>query len=178
MRFFFFGLLRDLDVLEMVIGRPAPGQPFPPARLPGFRLARLRRETYPMLVLTPGRVVDGVLVEGLSEADLERIRFFESVEYEPMTVRVETAAGSTLDAFAFAATARGVPELEDWRFEGWRARHKDAELRTTGLWMSLFGVLDVVEADRLWEDARRRGQPVEDLVDEILARRPSVASRR
>lgn len=169
MRFFYFGLLRDRQVLELVIDRPIATYPFPPAKLANARLVRLRGQTYPMLVPAPGRWVDGVIVDDLSEADLARILFFESVEYEPKRIEVVGADGAPLAAHAFATTSRAHHDDEDWRFEDWLARDKNEDLRVAALWMALFGRLDVIEADRRWEEALAAGRPLEDLVREICA---------
>ena len=167
MRFFFFGLLRDKDVLELVIDRPLPVQAFHRARLGDARLVRLRGETSPTLVRKPGAWVAGVIVEGLAGADLERIRFFESLEYEPRTVEVEPLDGGRVDAIAFAATARMAHDDEEWRFEDWVARHKTQDLRETELWMAFFGHLEIAEADRRWDEALAAGRSIEDLVREV-----------
>ena len=68
MRFFFFGLLRDADVLELVTGRPWTADRFTGARLADARLVRLRGETFPMLVAAPDVWVPGVLVAGTGRA--------------------------------------------------------------------------------------------------------------
>ena len=166
MRFFFFGLLCDLEVLNLVAGRSGPGHPFPPGRLPGYRLVRMRNETFPMLVAAPGAHVPGVIVDGLGEAELDRIMFFESVEYEPKAMEIE-CAGGTLEAMAFATTARAVADHEPWTFETWQRRFKAQDLYEARLWMSFHGVVDVAEADRLWDQARAAGRPLEELVAEV-----------
>lgn len=168
MRFFFFGLLCDPDLLNLVAGRQVPGHPFPAARLAGHRLVRVRRETFPMLVPAPGLHVPGVIVEGLNAADVERIVFFESVEYEPRPLPVDFA-GTRIEALTFAATDRAVPGQEPWSFEDWQACFKAHDLREARLWMSLHGVVDVAEADRLWEQARASGRPLDDLLAEARA---------
>ena len=166
MRFFFFGLLSDREMLDLVAGRTVPGHPFPAARLPGHRLVRMRNETFPMLVSASGSHVTGVVVEGLGEADLDRIMFFESVEYEPKAVVVETAGGA-LEALAFATTARAVPDHEPWTFEDWARRFKAHDLHEARLWMSLHGVVDAAEAGRLWDEARASRRPLEDMIAEV-----------
>ena len=173
MRFFFFGLLADPDILNEVAGRPIPGHPFPSARLSGHRLVHLRRETFPMLIADAGHHVPGVLVDGLSEAEVERIIFFESVEYEPRPLTVEFD-GTQVEAHAFATTARAVAHHEPWTFQAWQARFKAHDLREAMLWMSFHGVVDVAEADRLWEAARAAGRPFEDLVAEVCGAAPKA----
>jgi len=169
MRFFFFGLLRDADVLERVTGRLWTADRFTGARLADARLVRLRGETFPMLVAAPGVWVPGVVVEGLTESDLDRIRFFESVEYQPATVEVELQVGERVEARAFATTLRAVHDEEPWSFEIWRLRDKARALRETELWMALHGLLSVEEADRRWDAALAAGRTPEDLVREVRA---------
>ena len=169
MRFFFFGLLRDADVLELVTGRPWTADRFTGARLAGVRLVRLRDETFPMLVATPGVGVPGVLVEGLTEADLDRIRFFESVEYRPATVEVELPGGEWVEARAFATTLRAVHDEGPWSFEDWSLYDKTRALHEAELWMALHGHLSVEEADRRWDAALAAGQAIEDMVREVRA---------
>ncbi len=163
----FFGLLRDTDMLELVTGRPWAADRFTSARLAGARLVQLRDETFPMLVAAPGVWVPGVLAEGLGEADLDRIRFFESVEYQPSRVEVELSGGEGVEAHAFATTERAVHDQAPWSFGDWSLHHKARALRETELWMALHGQLSVEEADRRWDAALAAGQTIEDLVREI-----------
>jgi len=169
LRYFFFGLLSDVDILELVIDRPAPGQPFPAARLEDRRLHRVENETYPMLVEAPGELVPGVIVEDLTAGDLARIEFFESVEYEHRPIDVDLLSGARIAARAFAATAHAAPATELWTLEDWRRRHKAKDLRDAAMWMSLYGLLSIAEADRLWNAALESGRPPEDAVREFHA---------
>ena len=179
MRFFFFGTLRDREILEAVIGRPFPGPPFPPARLPGHRLERMAWETFPLLIADPGAAAPGVVVEGLVAADVERIGFFESVEYEPQPRAIELEDGGRLDCLVFAATAAAGLTGEPWRYEDWLPRHKAKELREARLWMAFHGHVPAEEADRLWNEAVAAGRAIEDLVAEVtgLAAAAPVSGR-
>ncbi len=169
MQFFFFGLLRDADVLALVTGRPWTAGRFTGARLAGARLVRLRGETFPMLVPAPDVWVPGVLAGDLTDTDLDRIRFFESVEYEPSIVEIEVAGGGSVEARAFVTTGHAVHDEESWSFEDWSQRDKARSLREADLWMALFGHLSVEEADRRWDAALAAGQTIEDLVREVRA---------
>jgi hypothetical protein len=175
MRFFFFGLLRDTEVLELVTGRPWDADGFTSARLPGARAVRLRGETFPIVVAAPNAGVPGVIVEGLTESDLDRIRFFESVEYAASTVEVELQAGGRIEAQAFAATFRAVHDEEPWSFEDWCLRDKARALREAELWMALYGYLSAEAADRRWDAALAAGQTIEDLVREVRESKPAAS---
>jgi hypothetical protein len=156
MRFFFFGLLRDRDILETVLGRPVAADGFALARLAGYRLARLRGDSFPLLLSAPGASVEGVVVEGLAGRDIERIAFYESIEYEPRAVEVTLAGEGAVEARVFVGSPAAAHDGEDWRFEDWRARHKADDLLEAELWMTLHGHLGIAEADRLWDQAMAR----------------------
>ncbi len=178
MRFFFFGSLRDHDMLEAVIGRTFPRRPFPSAHLYDHRLERMAKATFPLLVAAPAARAPGVVVEGLEAADIERIHFFESVEYEPRLETVELTGGGALDCHLFAATAVAGATGEPWHYEDWAARHKAEELREARLWMAFHGRVTAEEADRLWDEAVAAGRAVEDLVAELTGLSEAVHGRR
>ena len=170
MRFFFFGLLRDADMREAVLGRRVPPRHMRPARLGGARLATLRGYTYPVLIREAGQHVPGDLVEDLTAEDIARISFFESVEYTVETVAVDLADGGSLEARVFATAARGAVDQRTWRFEDWIVRHKASDLHEARLWMALYGRLDVEEADRRWDETLAAGRTIEDLVEEVCGK--------
>lgn len=183
MRFFFFGTLMDRDVLDVVVERPPVGgaatglvagaavHARQPAWLEGYRRFTVLRETFPMVVAAPDHRLEGVVVEGLSRADIDRILFFESIEYAPSNIDVSLADGSLLSAQCFL-TNDGVGHNGDaWDYERWLGEHKADCLRETRLWMALYGHLDCHEADRLWDEALAAGRPLEEMIAEVRARR-------
>ncbi|HSS64359.1 MAG TPA: gamma-glutamylcyclotransferase family protein, partial [Gammaproteobacteria bacterium] len=95
---FAFGTLRDSDVLEVVLERAVLGIDRVPARLRGYRVARLPDESYPVLIESRGDSADGLLLRGLSEDDFHRIAFFENTEYKLERCRVELADAGEADA--------------------------------------------------------------------------------
>ena len=172
MRFFFFGLLRDADMREAVLGHCVPAGRVRPARLSGAGLATLRGYTYPVLVRdagshVTGSHVPGVVVEELTAEDIARISFYESVEYAIETVAVDLTDGGSLEARVFATAERGAVDERAWRFEDWIVRDKTRDLHEARLWMALYGRLDVEEADRLWDETIAAGRTIEDLVEQV-----------
>jgi hypothetical protein len=118
MRLFFFGSLMDLELLALVIDRPVDGLSTGAAVLHGFERRRAVGESFPIIVPHPGGRVDGVLVEGLTEADLDRIQFFEGSDYALHPFAVECAA-ERIEVHVFLPTARLEPEAAAWDFAGW-----------------------------------------------------------
>jgi len=167
MRFFFFGTLMDRDIMEAVAGHAVPDEHFRPSRLPGYQRVVVQRETFPMLLEVPDAEVEGVVVEGLSTLALDRIHFFESVEYEAMRVEVILDGGDRAAAHLFSATERASHSGEAWSFTDWQARHKEKELRETFLWMGLYGFLEPDHANDIWDETLAGGRDLIDLVREV-----------
>ena len=165
MRYFFFGTLRDPEMRACVLGRVAAAVP---ARLSGYRLVRAHLERFPLLVAAPGGRVRGDVVAGVGAEEDARIRFYESVEYAPRPVRVTTPAGPVTARAFFAESVLPATEAA-WDFTAWQARDKKDELAATELWMALYGVIGVAEAERLWDACVAEGGSLADLVARIRA---------
>lgn len=164
MRFFFFGTLMDPDVMAAVIGHAPDHHVRAPARLVGYRRVQVAGETAPMLAAASGTALDGLLVEGLRAPELDRILFFESVEYQPREVSVTTDAGTEVAARVFLSGDRADPRADPWVFSEWQIQHKAQSLREAAIWMGLYGHVDIVEAERLWDQALATGQALDDMV--------------
>lgn len=156
MPLFVFGSLRDSEVLEVVLGRPAADIRTLGARLPGYRVVRLPDETYPVLVWAPESNVSGELLRGLSAEDFERIAFFENQEYrfEPCTVTLED--GSRRDALYCGENQTEPGAHEPWRLETWQRIHKTAFLEHTRQFMTFYGTVGPGEADEIWRKLKKQ----------------------
>lgn len=150
---FFYGTLRDLDVLGTVLGRRVPASRLEPARLPGHRVARVPDESYPVLVVAAGDAAEGVVFDDFAGAeDMERILFFESFEYAPMQRTVIAEQRGSVQAQVFAEAQMLPGAAEPWSLEHWQRRHKPRFLEMTRRYMALFGEATLEEADALWEE--------------------------
>jgi hypothetical protein len=157
MRYFFFGSLRDGDVLGLVLGRRLPPARLRPARLKGFRLLRVRGETYPLLTAAPAGVVHGTLVHGLTAADAARLAFFEGEEYETAPVMAEVGPRRRVRALAFRARPGLASGRCPWTFATWRRGHKRAFLPLVRMWMEFHRHADFADVDALWQARRLQG---------------------
>lgn len=134
---FFFGTLMDVDILTLVLGRPAAGREA--AFLRGMRRVFVSGRPYPMLVPQAGGRVEGVLVGGLEDRDVERLAYYEGWEYvmEPVTVR--TLAGREVATEMFAASSGVMAEARDWKLDVWQRLHKPEALGRAEQAMARFG---------------------------------------
>lgn len=155
--FFFYGSLRDRDLLEIVLGHDGAGLTIGPARAPGYLAVTMEGVAYPVLAEIPGAAAVGVLVEGLTAADMDRLAFFEEVEYGAAALLVE-AEGREVEALAFRGTGKRRAAGEPWDYARWAredrrvARHAAREL------MGFFGSLDIERVDDVWPGIMNRAR--------------------
>jgi hypothetical protein len=133
---FVFGTLLDRDLLAQVLGRDISDLRFTPAALDGYRRRRARGESFPILVPQPGGRVDGLLIHGLTAADVARLRFFEA-GYELSPIQVATPEGRYSVRF-FSHSDRLTDSGEPWDLEIWRASDKPVEMTAAARWMAGF----------------------------------------
>lgn len=127
--FFFYGTLMDPDVLAAAIGRRVRPARARPATLSGWRRVGLKGTPYPVVV--PGAATDrveGLLVTGLTAADVRRLERYEGAAYGIETVSVNASGGETMSANVFVPK-KGVAATDAaWDLETWRRRRKRRDL--------------------------------------------------
>ena len=114
MRFFFYGSLMDSDVLASVLGHRVDPATVRPARIKGWRRVRVRDAWYPMLVRSSGAVIEGLLAEGLSHADVLRLHAYEGADYQARNLCVELADGKRVRAEIFMTKPGVAASSEKW----------------------------------------------------------------
>ncbi len=124
---FVFGALRHVPLLEAVVGRALAAEDIRAARCAGLKAYENAPELFPALAADSDSFLDGVLVSGLSDAELGRVAHHESTYgYSAQTRTVE--AGGTFSALMFLPALGGV-ENTPWSFENWQARWSELFLR-------------------------------------------------
>ncbi len=127
---FIFGTLRDLDHLEIVLGRRHEGRP---AVLENMRVSLSKDVELPLLAEAPGRQADGLLLDGLTNAELERLDFYERIfDYvlQPLEVMCD---GAAVAAQAYRpAPGRFEPSERDWLLKVWQSK-SGALMRTSAV---------------------------------------------
>jgi hypothetical protein len=148
--FFFYGSLMDLELLEAVIDRPSSDLRHQAGRLDGYAAETAHGYSFPTLVTRRGAVVEGVVTHGLSDADIERISYFEDTEYAHHPVEVVTAA-ATIAARTYMSTGALRSSGEAWDFAHWRAHHKPVLVAVTRQVMrEHYGITPFEEIDAHW----------------------------
>ena len=148
--YFFFGSLRDRDILQAISGLGARHLGFRDGRLLDHALHRVAQENYPLLVECPGEAVPGLIVSGLTPPAIERIGFFEDRYYKPRLVDIVTAEG-VRKCQVFASQDRSEDSGEAWSFEAWSPEERAVFRLVTEAFMSRYGSASFEEVDADWE---------------------------
>jgi ADP-ribose pyrophosphatase len=118
---FFYGTLRDMALLETVLGRPLGELDIRMATLPGWTVSAVRDADFPFIHKLDGASAPGLLVGGLTEADIARLVYYEGA-YLYGLVPVEVAAeGGQVAAEVFASDHDGWVPDGPWLLERWMA---------------------------------------------------------
>lgn len=137
---FFYGTLRHLPLLNVVMGTQAVEGKMHDAVLDGHQARRVKGADFPMIIEMPGET-PGVLFEGLSDDDIARLNFYEGgFEYELRDVQVQTD-----DGLCDAQVYFPIADFEDdgvWELSQWEARFGALTVRAAQEVMSYFGEID------------------------------------
>lgn len=185
---FFYGTLRHAPLLEVVMGRQPAVRP---ASLPDHRVASVTGQDFPIIVAGTGVAAEGILASGLSDAEAERLDFYEmGFHYTLQSREVLTADGPQM-AEVFVPDPDAWEAGTDWDFRGWVDRWGALAVEAAREVMSyhgrfsadqaarIAGTIDMRAASRLralvdGTPRRIRGDHSADAVTVAEARRPYV----
>jgi gamma-glutamylcyclotransferase (GGCT)/AIG2-like uncharacterized protein YtfP len=126
-RLFAYGTLMLPALVQALLGRRVHARP---ARLEGFARYRMRGRPYPGIVAMPGAATQGVLIEGLTPADVRRLDAFEGTLYQRRRVEVTAAGGARLPAETYV-----IPEARRWLLTGEAWSRERFERRHLPTWV-------------------------------------------
>ena len=126
---FVYGTLRDPDVLRLVLGAMPDPATVLLADAPDCRAVYYPERSYPALLPLIGATAPGLLLTGLTPADLTVLDGFEGSEYARGGVYV-IVSGVRSSADVYWPVATISPEAESWSLAAWVARHKAAFMGT------------------------------------------------
>jgi hypothetical protein len=149
--YFFYGSLMDRELLEAVLGRKASNLTFVPGWLTDYVAETAKGYTFPTLLERKGGRVDGIVTHGLTQADADRIAYYEdNDEYSARVVDIGTATTDVAAQIFMAATPL-MSSGEAWSFERWRKHDKPLLLAITRKVMrEHYGVTPANEIHPIW----------------------------
>ncbi|MEM1160630.1 MAG: NUDIX domain-containing protein [Pseudomonadota bacterium] len=152
---FFFGSLRDRDLLEVVLGRNVEPTDLVSAEAGGFRTLQLGAEAYPYLAPAVGHSSEGVVVQNLTPTDISRLEYFEEAEYGLAPIDVRAADG--LIAAQFFKSTDKLPATQiPWDFSAWLRDEKPVAMEAARELMAHIDIVPLEESDRIWHGIKIR----------------------
>ena len=155
--FFFYGSLRDAELLGIVLNRDPASLDIAPARAPGCAAEVMAGEAYPVLVEAAGSEAEGVLVRGLTESDMARLVYFEEAEYGTAELEVLTDAGAE-PALYFRGTEKRKSSGEVWDYGTWLREERPIAHFAARELMTFFGRLPMEQVDDVWPGIMNRAR--------------------
>ena len=146
---FFFGSLRDRELLDLVLNRALTDENVTQAWIDGFSAVTAGGEGYPYLAPRDGNRAPGILVSGLNDADMARLEYYEEAEYGLTPITVQTDAGA-VDAQYFKATDRLKSSDQPWDLDIWQAQEKPVALEAAAELMGHFGIVPLEDSNAIW----------------------------
>ncbi|UWQ89509.1 NUDIX domain-containing protein [Rhodobacteraceae bacterium M382] len=157
---FFFGTLRHIPLLELVLGRPADALDLQSGRLHGHGAYAVVDQVFPTIEARAGEAAVGLLARGLSDVDLAALNFYEGgFSYDLKPVEIELDSGEIAPAQVY------FPQPGLWEAgEGW----------DLGKWVRDWGALSMRAAEEVMSYQGR--MTAEDIAQRIHAIRIRAAA--
>lgn len=180
---FFFGTLRHIPLLELVLGRSGAALKAQAAKLPGHGVYQVVGQPFPAIEERPGATADGVLVQDLSQADLDALNFYEGgFGYALKPVAVRLGDGRKAVAEVYFPEPGLWQTAEPWDLDAWVRQWGALSLRAAQEVMAYHGRMTAEEVARCFPPIRRRaaawlagqarpGDPQRDLDGDVVVHR-------
>ena len=149
----FFGSLRSKELLKVIIDNNLEHLKFYNAKIFRARLFKVNNENFPYLEKTNSNIdfVNCTYITGLMSIDLEKILFYESIEYKinPITINLDNI---NINTFFFDLKKKNKTN-EKWNFEEWQIEFEKISCIAAKSWMSLFNKYksDPGKAEIYWQ---------------------------
>lgn len=150
---FFYGTLRHVPLLEVVLGRAVAQTDLAEAVLPGYVSLCSTDGLFPVLRGAASGETTGVIVRGLTEDDIARLDFYEGgFDYDLRAVTL--ASGEVAEVYLPADTV--VATDASWQLSPWEVQWAALTVAAAEEVMGLYGQVSVQEVARLFPRIRAR----------------------
>ncbi|ESQ32605.1 hypothetical protein EUTSA_v10005041mg [Eutrema salsugineum] len=126
---FVYGSILEPAVAAVILDRSADTVP---ALLHGYHRYKLKGRPYPCIVPLESAKVNGLVITGVSDAELNNFDVIEGSDYERVTVEVvRTDNSEKMKAETYVWINKDDPTMYgEWDFEEWRVIHADKFVET------------------------------------------------
>lgn len=151
--FFFFGSLRHIPLLEIVLGRDVAGSDVHADCLANAEIRWAGADPFPLILRGQGDGAPGVRVANISADEAARLDFFEGDdEYD--LAQVTLASGHSAQCYVAGPKLGSAGPL--WSFEDWRNDWAEFSCLAAQEYMALFGQMPEARADAMWPAIQKR----------------------
>ena len=154
----FFGSLRSVKLLEVVISKKIIPRDFEEARIINSKLFRVKNENFPYLIKTKSKkdIVNCVVIKNLNDLDFNKIKFYESVEYTLDEIKVEI--NNSIQKYNYFKFIKKNITNEEWIYEEWQRKFEESNCKAAFLWMKLYDKYkkNPGEAEKFWPDMQKK----------------------
>ncbi len=155
---FFFGTLRDIPLLSVVLGRPTDQLDLAPAGMPGFEASAVKGKDFPFLKPDPQAAAQGLLVRGLSDTDVDRLIYYEGAYLYALEPREVHLGGQTVTAEVFFSDRQDLIADGIWSLSRWQAQDAGLAAEAAHEVMAYFGRRPAAEVFAALPTIRMRAQ--------------------
>lgn len=152
---FFFGSLRDRELLEVVLDRAVADPDLSNGWVVDHAALQMQGEPYPWLAKVAGARAEGLVISWLTASDIRRLEYFEEAEYGLADISVETASG-TIEAVHFATTGKLPGKDQPWDYERWQRESRAIAIEEARELMAHIDITPVAQMDDIWPGIKIR----------------------
>ena len=136
---YFYGTLRHVPLLEIVLGHSVDATALIPATLPEFQAYWAQGEAFPLLAEAPGEAAPGLIATGLSDEDIARLDYYEGgFGYDLRPVVAKTNQGSE-DVLVWWSRGGQWARGAVWDLADWQANWASVNCRAAAEMMGYYG---------------------------------------
>lgn len=174
---FFYGTLRHLPLLEIVLGRPLDHSKIHEGTAQGVAVFAVKNEDFPVIVEDSQQNAEGLLVEGLNETEIARLNFYEGgFDYALRPISVLTQRGADTADIYFPLPDR-LEANGPWSLTNWQAQWAELACLVAEEAMQHFGHKTDVELEFMFPSMRARAASKLAAHKEYYALSPSGFTR-
>ncbi len=154
---FFYGTLRHLPLLELVLGRPLSELTIYSASLRDHAVYGVKEQAFPMILQEANSIATGVVAHGLSTEDLKRLTYYEGgFDYDLRLRIVERDDGSTVEASVFYPQPDLWTPDRPWSLQEWAEKWGEVSVLAAEEVMAHYGRVDAAKIARSFPAIRTR----------------------
>lgn len=154
---FFYGTLRHVPLLGIVLGQDIRKLKTLDACLPEHAVHWVRDQPFPIVVPSAGSSAPGLLVRGLTDDHVARLRYYEGgFDYDLRAVSLQLPDETSTSAQVFFPPADHWPVAGLWSLQDWSAKWRALSEQAAVEVMSWFGRKTTAEIASGIEAIRRR----------------------